>query len=295
MGWGVADFIARFASRRTGPFRTLLYMEVVGSAGLLVWIGLTGHAAAPIPRDTAFWIWVAVSGVINTLASLAFYRALETGLLTIVSPVCSAYPVVTVLVSVYLGEKLNAPHLAGIVFACVGVVLAATSFAAPAAAPAVAAGPLPQISGGDAAEVAKTHAARGVALTAAASLLYGVNFVVLGYHVTPHLDGVRSVLVLRAMSILTLLVIAAPARQTIAMKWNSVWLLITAVGIFDTLAFISSNLGLATGHVSVVTVLGSLFGAVTVFLGWIFLRERVEKSQWLGVFLIFVGIVLVSI
>lgn len=273
-------------------------MEVVGSAGLLVWIELARHAAAPIPRDTAFWIWVVVSGVINTLASLAFYRALETGLLTIVSPVCSAYPVVTVLVSVYLGEKLNTPHLAGIVFACVGVVLAATSFAAPAAAPAVAtgaAGSLPQVSGGDAAEVAKTHAARGVALAAAASLLYGVNFVVIGYHIAPYLDGVRSVLVLRSMSILTLLVIAAPARQTLAMKWNSVWLLITAVGIFDTLAFISSNLGLATGHVSVVTVLGSLFGAVTVFLGWIFLRERVEKTQWLGVFLIFVGIVLVTI
>jgi len=275
-------------------------MEVVGSAGLLVWIELARHAAAPIPRDTAFWIWVTVSGVMNTLASLAFYRALETGLLTIVSPVCSAYPVVTVLVSVYLGEKLNAPHLAGIVFACVGVVLAATSFATPAAAPvsaapAIVAGPLPQVSGGEAAEMAKTHAARGVALAAAASLLYGVNFVVIGYHIAPYLDGARSVLVLRSMSILTLLVIAAPARQSLAMKWNSVWLLITAVGIFDTLAFISSNLGLATGHVSVVTVLGSLFGAVTVFLGWIFLRERVEKTQWLGVFLIFVGIVLVSI
>ena len=132
-------------------------------------------------------------------------------------------------------------------------------------------------------------------MAGAASLLYGVNFVVIGYHITPHLDGVRSVLLLRAMSILTLLVIAVPARQSIKTKWGSVWLLIAGVGIFDTVAFIASNLGLATGHVSVVTVLGSLFGAVTVFMGWMFLKERVEKSQWLGVFLIFVGIVLVSI
>ena len=42
-------------------------------------------------------------------------------------------------------------------------------------------------------------------------------------------------------------------------------------------------------------VIGSLFSAVTVFLAWIVLRERLERTQWLGIFLIFIGIVLVSI
>jgi uncharacterized membrane protein len=49
------------------------------------------------------------------------------------------------------------------------------------------------------------------------------------------------------------------------------------------------------GPVSVVSVLASLYGAVTVLLSWIFLRERLERSQWLGIVLIFVGIVCVSI
>jgi uncharacterized membrane protein len=47
--------------------------------------------------------------------------------------------------------------------------------------------------------------------------------------------------------------------------------------------------------VAVVTVIGSLFSAVTVFLAGIVLRERLERTQWLGIFLIFIGIVLVSI
>jgi len=42
-------------------------------------------------------------------------------------------------------------------------------------------------------------------------------------------------------------------------------------------------------------VLASLYGAVTVILAWIFLREKLERSQWLGIILIFAGIVLVSI
>jgi drug/metabolite transporter (DMT)-like permease len=122
-----------------------------------------------------------------------------------------------------------------------------------------------------------------------------VNFVVIGYGITPYLDGFRSVLLLRSVSVAVLLLISVPAGQGLGMAFGSVWGLIAAVGIFDTAAFICSNLGLGTGHVSIVTVLGSLFGAVTVFLGWIFLREHVGKTQWVGVFLIFVGIILVSI
>jgi drug/metabolite transporter (DMT)-like permease len=138
VGWGVADFLARFATRRVGTFRTLLFMQIAGIAALVVWLGARGVGAEgsgfagflAFPHREEFWVWVAVSGVLNTLASLAFYRALETGLLTIVSPVCSAYPAVTVLVSVYMGERLSAGHVAGIVCATVGVVLAATSFGA---------------------------------------------------------------------------------------------------------------------------------------------------------------------
>ncbi len=48
------------------------------------------------------------------------------------------------------------------------------------------------------------------------------------------------------------------------------------------------------GLVSVVSVLASLYGAFTVLLAWIFLRERLEINQWFGISLIFVGIVLVT-
>ena len=64
--------------------------------------------------------------------------------------------------------------------------------------------------------------------------------------------------------------------------------------MLDTAAFVFNNAGLHTGQVSVVSVLASLYGAVTVVLAWIFLRERLDLSQWLGIALIFAGIVLVS-
>ena len=71
--------------------------------------------------------------------------------------------------------------------------------------------------------------------------------------------------------------------------------MLAAVGLIDTSAFVANNAGLHTGQISVVTVLTSLYGAVTVLLAWIFLREKVERSQWFGIVLVFAGIILVSL
>jgi drug/metabolite transporter (DMT)-like permease len=73
-----------------------------------------------------------------------------------------------------------------------------------------------------------------------------------------------------------------------------VWWGLFAAGILDTGAFLATNAGMQMGLVSVVSVLASLYGAVTVLLAWIFLRERLEISQWFGIAMIFAGIVLVS-
>jgi drug/metabolite transporter (DMT)-like permease len=100
---------------------------------------------------------------------------------------------------------------------------------------------------------------------------------------------------MRLTALVSLSLAAAPTRQTLKLPRGKVWWLLLAVGILDTAAFVANNAGLSTGQVSVVSVLASLYGAITVLLAWIFLRERLEPSQWLGIVLIFIGIVLVSI
>jgi drug/metabolite transporter (DMT)-like permease len=101
--------------------------------------------------------------------------------------------------------------------------------------------------------------------------------------------------VIRLTSFSVLGLAAAPARQSLKLPSGSVWWLLAAVGVMDTAAFIANNAGLHTGQISVVSVLASLYGAVTVVLAWIFLRERLGPTQWFGILLIFAGIVLVSL
>jgi drug/metabolite transporter (DMT)-like permease len=55
-----------------------------------------------------------------------------------------------------------------------------------------------------------------------------------------------------------------------------------------------SNLGMRMEQVAVISVLGSLYGAVTVAFAVIFLKERVALLQWAGIAAIFLGVALIS-
>jgi drug/metabolite transporter (DMT)-like permease len=66
------------------------------------------------------------------------------------------------------------------------------------------------------------------------------------------------------------------------------------MGLLDTGAFILSNRGMQMEHIAVVSVLSSLYGAVTVALAAIFLRERISRWQLAGIVTIFEGILLIS-
>jgi drug/metabolite transporter (DMT)-like permease len=55
-----------------------------------------------------------------------------------------------------------------------------------------------------------------------------------------------------------------------------------------------SNRGMQMEQIAVISVLGSLYGAVTVALAAIFLRERISRLQLAGIVTIFAGILLIS-
>jgi drug/metabolite transporter (DMT)-like permease len=287
--WGIADFAARYASRRIGAYRTLLYMQLFGFLALSIYLRFHGGFSAVAPGWRP-WALAVVAGLFNMLGSLALYRSFEIGVMSVVAPVSSSYPALTVLLSLLTGERLQPMKAAGLAVTFLGVLLAATSFGsastASAKSPAGSKAPGPKAHA--------THLTAGVPWAILGGAMFGVLFWFLGYYVVPATGSMVSVWVIRLTSFSTLVLFAAPARQTLRIPHGSVWWLLAAVGVMDTAAFIANNAGLGTGQISTVTVLASLYGAVTVFLSWIFLREQLEWSQWLGIALIFVGIVQVT-
>ena len=273
--WGVGDVLARLASRAIGAYRALLYAQLVGVGMLTAYAGTTGELARAVGgASPAAWGWAVGTGAIFTVATFAFYRAMETGVLALVSPITASYAAVTVLLAVAAGETLTTTRTAGIAAALAGVVVASI----PARAAHEPTGPA-------------GHAVRWALVAAVA---FGVTFWLLGFRVTPAFGGVAAVWVLRAVAALVLLAASRPARASLAPPRGPTARLVLAIGALDTLGFVANNVGTTYGLVSVVSVLGSLFSAVTVLVAWGTLGERLAVRQWLGVAVLLVGVVLVS-
>ncbi len=297
--WGGADFAARFASRRVGAYRTLFFMQFFGFIALSAYLKFRGGFFEGIAPGWHPWALAALAGVINMIASLSLYYSFQIGVMSIVAPVSSAYPALTVALAIASGERITALRGAGLAVTLVGVILAATTFTPSAASPVnespVNANPVKESAAKETATKETAHLSKGVGWALLAALGFGVLFWFLGFYVVPAVGPTISVWVIRLTSFSVLALAAIPARQSLKLPIGSVWWQLAAVGFLDTAAFVANNAGLHTGQVSVVSVLASLYGAVTVLLAWIFLREKLERSQWLGIILIFAGIVLVSI
>ena len=85
-----------------------------------------GSGGIHLPRaDLAALV---LSGILGAASYAGFYRALQLGPVSLVSPIFSAYAVITVLLAVLLGqETVAAAAAAGIVLTVGGVVLASVS------------------------------------------------------------------------------------------------------------------------------------------------------------------------
>jgi drug/metabolite transporter (DMT)-like permease len=291
--WGTSDFCARFASRQIGAYRTLLWMQVFGGTVLTLYLWHTDAWTRLAVFGWRPWIFAIIGALVNTAASLALFHAFEIGTMTVAAPVSSAYPAITVTLALLSGERLSALHGSGVAIIFVGVILAALSVSPPPV-DASESSMFPE----SVAQTAPIHSTlvRGGGWAIAAAIGFGIMFWWFGFHVVREIGAAASVWVARLTSFFALLFAALPLRRKIAPpRGSKVWWLLAAVGLIDTAAFVANNAGMQLGHVSIVTVLSSLYGAVTVLLGAIFVREPLRKSQWSGIFLIFTGIVLVNL
>jgi len=126
------------------------------------------------------------------------------------------------------------------------------------------------------------------------ALGFGVMFWLLGLRVVPMLGSAPSVWMIRLTSAVATALAMLAFRQSVAAPKQSDTPWILGVALLDTSAYVFNNFDMAREQTSVVSVLASLYGAVTVGLAAMFLRESVSRIQWLGIVAIFVGIFLIS-
>ncbi|MCS6887687.1 DMT family transporter [Chloroflexus sp.] len=267
LGWGTGDFLITRATRQIGWQWTLLLAQLTGIVAIgLVLLGRSD----PLPPWGPAWPMAVAVNLLNLTGTLLLYRAFAIGTLAIVSPISASFAAVTAALALLDGEQLGAITLAGTGLVIGGVVV-------------VSRGP-----GKARADLRGVPEAIGVAIS------FGLFFWLIG-DVTATFGIAWPVLIGRIVTVLgavMILVLSRPARPRLGAAHGG---LIIAASALDTIAFLSFNTGIATAYVSVVTALASIFSAVTVVLAWLVLRERLARSQWLGVAGILAGVLLVSL
>lgn len=283
LSWGSADLCARFATRRIGTLRTMLYMQMSGLLLITLLMPLLGGWGHLTDGSGArVWAWGILAGCLNTSSTLALYRSFEIGKMSIVAPVSASYPVLTLLLSLITGERLSVIRLAGMALSILGVVVVAHGEKIPGDNNLI----------DEKTQPLKKHLGVGWALFSAVG--FGVMFWLLGIRIVPLLGAVPSVWIIRLTSVIATGLVILVARSSLAtpLKRDAPWIM--GIGMLDTSAYIFNNLGMKLEQISVVSVLASLYGAVTVALAALILKETVGKVQWLGIAAIFAGIILIS-
>jgi len=267
LGYGTADVMATLAARRVGVMRTLLAVQVVGMFAIGVVI-----LVARMPPTGPAWAWLlaTVLGGVNFLGMVMLYRAFAAGTLSIVSPIASAFAVVTAILAFIGGERLPGMALLG-----TGVLVLGVSI----------------VSGGKSTGGATT---RGIPEATAAAVSLGAYYWGLG-EVTPSMGALWPVLVSRvvqaalAIGFLRFRPDGEPTGSRAPMS------LYVTSGLLDTAALVAFNLGVESAFTTTTTAITSLYSVVTVFLAWMIFRDRLSAGQWSGVAAVIGGVLMVSI
>ncbi len=271
LGWGIADFLARKAIDEIGDINSLFWTQMIGAV-------LLGVYFLVVPSEFSFPITsfnvglLAITSFLWAFAYLAFYKAISVGKLAVVSPIGSAWGALGAIIGFFVfGEVLSLFGYLGVSLVVLGVILASTK--------------LSELRG-------RIKLDSGVVYALIAFGMWGVLFSLLklvyaGGEVTiPFL--------LKAITVFLLLIIFFIRK--IPIRWSRrASLYVFGVGLLDTIAFVSMTTGLQKGFVSIVGPVASTFPAVTVCLAYIFLKERLELNQWVGILSIIAGIVMLSL
>lgn len=268
--WGAGDFTGGLGTRKVGAVRAVFYASAVGLAAVLVCAFLFGE---PFPAISILLIAM-LAGVFGCVGLLLLYAAMAKGTMSIAAPVsallAAALPVVVGMLAEGLPEIFT---LLGFGFALLAVWMVS------------------QGEGG--VRDLLSHLA-DLRLPLLAGVGFGLYFVLM-HNATDNGAILWPMVASRTASVVLLLVYILFTRTSFHIEDMSALPVITLNGVLDLTGNGFFILAAQAGRLDVASVLSSLYPGSTVLLAWFFLRERLTRSQWVGILSALIAIVLMTI
>ncbi len=270
---GSADFAARFSARALGADIVLLGVFGLSSVLLTGWVLIAGVPL--VWNAAAVWLLV-VNGVSTMVMTLLLYAALARGPVSVVAPIVASHPALVLAAWYFLGVRPLAYQWAAMVVTIVGAVIVATSAEHIEAKT----------------KTASSYLRVTLLMAGAACLVYAV-MVIAGQLAVPIYGELQTLWLARLVGLasIAMLLFARRRRVRVSASW---WLFLGVQACLDAGGYLFLFIGSRGPGSEIAAVTASAFGAVTTVLARFLLKEQMSAVQWLGIVLIFGGIVILA-
>jgi len=266
LAWGGADFAGGLASRRESPIRVVTLAEIAGFVLLIVLILIFPEPVPPLE------VWV-VSGLANLLGIaglILLFRALAEGQMSIAAPVSALMAaIIPVVVSGFTEGLPKWVTFVGFAFAMASIWLISRDEEG---------GHLQRLS--------------DLRLPLLSGVGFGLYFVLI--HSASQDYTFWPLIAARCVSIPLLVGYGLVTRQRV-LPQRPLRLLASSSGLLDVAGNTFYVLAGQIGRLDISAVLVSLYPASTAILAAIFLKERINRTQALGIIIALVAIILMTL
>ncbi len=280
LGWGISDFFAKKTIDKIGDLKTLIGSQLIGGVLFLILLIIT-HSPIPTVITKNALLIVLGMAALDGAGYLLLYRAFQKGIVSIVSPIAASAAGVAALVSLFIfGEKLTVTGIIGLILIFSGIIITSTDFS-----------DLKK-------SLSRENLSKGVPEALGTMVLIGFWFPLWDRFVKGGEYLFWLILLKLSMSVLLIIYFYLTShKENLLTGYKSVIKILIPVAILDALAYFGTSWGysVSTNVTSIITVIANAYSVPTIILAYLLLRERITKSQLVGIFGIIAGIIISSV
>lgn len=273
--WSVHDLIARYYSSKIGAYRMAIWTLLLGSmllSAVVLWRGTIQN----IDLKTAELILLL--GVIYGIAIGSLFKAFSIAPVSIVGPFTAGYPALVVVWGLIMGVEPNAIQLLAIILILSGAIVVGRM------------GP----EDGGMASVEVSQRPSLFFFCTLASFCFAAA-VVLGQTASTRLGEIETTFMNRFPAALVLIPFALREKPLIKSINLNMGRALVAMASLDVLAVCSINYMGRFPQKELGAMGISAYGAISVLLAMIILKEKVTSWQWFGIAMIIIGVGILTI
>jgi len=271
LGWGISNFFSGRLAKSIGFFPALIAASA-GTISCLLLIMLAGKSPITMPQGSALG-FIFIAGGLLSVAGLAFYKGLEVGKISLLSPLAASWPIGIAVIAILSNQSPFSPiKLLGIVLVTAGVLTASVKRFE---------------KNLNVSDPGIPYAITALAAWVGAYYFFGRT-----------LSGSSWVMFNVLFLLISVLFELAYARwKTLSIAWKPTRqniLYLVGCTVPSAAAFYYYSLGMRTGENTAVAVATNANPVITVLLALTFLHEHLNRRQLTGIAMVIIGLILTN-